>query len=167
MISPLWKDKQYEFAFLTFYVHMWSAGCADHGRVRVLTLWTISRYFPSDSLIRDTYRHWENVLFCLLYISLPELRPRPKFFFISLTAPWGVWSMDPILNHETKVPTPEKPISDEDQLAALGHVQELRRDFSLWSIVCLQISLMATWEALSSVVAAALTNGGAPCLFYN
>ncbi|KUM58943.1 hypothetical protein ACN42_g8207 [Penicillium freii] len=61
----------------------------------------------------------------------------------------------------------EKPISDEDQLVALGHVQELRRDFSLWSIVCLQISLMATWEALSSVVATALTNGGAPCLFYN
>ncbi|KAF4769700.1 hypothetical protein HAV15_012029 [Penicillium sp. str.  len=49
----------------------------------------------------------------------------------------------------------EKPISDEDQLVALGHVQELRRDFSLWSIVCLQISLMATWEALSSVVATA------------
>ncbi|KAJ5940589.1 hypothetical protein N7516_000757 [Penicillium verrucosum] len=61
----------------------------------------------------------------------------------------------------------EKPISDEDQLVALGHVQELRRDFSLWSIVCLQISLMATWEALSSVVTTALTNGGAPCLFYN
>ncbi|KAJ5588033.1 Amino acid/polyamine transporter I [Penicillium hordei] len=61
----------------------------------------------------------------------------------------------------------EKPISDEDQLVALGHVQELRRDFSLWSIVCLQISLMATWEALSTVVATALTNGGAPCLFYN
>ncbi|CAG8888818.1 unnamed protein product [Penicillium egyptiacum] len=75
--------------------------------------------------------------------------------------------MDPTLNQETKVPTPEKAISDEEQLAALGHIQELRRDFSLWSIVCLQISLMATWEALSSVVAAALTNGGAPCLFYN
>jgi hypothetical protein len=57
--------------------------------------------------------------------------------------------------------------SDEEQLAALGHVQELRRGFSLWSIVCLQISLMATWEALSTVVATALTNGGAPCLFYN
>jgi hypothetical protein len=27
--------------------------------------------------------------------------------------------------------------------------------------------LMGTWEALTSVVAAALTNGGAPCLFYN
>ncbi|OQE38274.1 hypothetical protein PENCOP_c008G07654 [Penicillium coprophilum] len=75
--------------------------------------------------------------------------------------------MDSILDHETKVPIPEKPTNDEDQLAALGHVQELRRGFSLWSIVCLQISLMATWEALSSVVAAALTNGGAPCLFYN
>ncbi|CEJ57521.1 hypothetical protein PMG11_06212 [Penicillium brasilianum] len=62
---------------------------------------------------------------------------------------------------------PEKAISDEEQLAALGHVQELRREFSLWSIVCLQISLMATWEALSSVVATALTNGGAPCLFFN
>ncbi|OQD61213.1 hypothetical protein PENPOL_c018G10042 [Penicillium polonicum] len=70
------------------------------------------------------------------------------------------------MNHETKMAT-EKPISDEDQLVALGHVQELRRDFSLWSIVCLQISLMATWEALSSVVGTALTNGGAPCLFYN
>ncbi|KAJ5211391.1 Amino acid/polyamine transporter I [Penicillium cf. griseofulvum] len=82
--------------------------------------------------------------------------------------------MDSILNHETKAPIPEKPtsdedqpISDEDQLAALGHIQELRRDFSVWSIVCLQISLMATWEALSAVVATALTNGGAPCLFYN
>ncbi|KAJ5539003.1 Amino acid/polyamine transporter I [Penicillium frequentans] len=71
------------------------------------------------------------------------------------------------LEDKTKVASPEKPISDEEQLAALGHVQELRREFSLWSIVCLQISLMATWEALSSVVATALTNGGAPCLFYN
>lgn len=68
---------------------------------------------------------------------------------------------------DIKVASPEKPISDEEQLAALGHVQELRREFSLWSIVALQISLMATWEALSSVVATALTNGGAPCLFYN
>ena len=71
----------------------------------------------------------------------------------------------PVFN--SKVDIPEKPSHDEEQLAALGHVQELRREFSLWSIICLQISLMATWEALSSVVATALTNGGAPCLFYN
>ena len=75
--------------------------------------------------------------------------------------------MDLVLASESKVGDLEKPISDEEQLTALGHVQELRREFSLWSIVCLQISLMATWEALSSVVTTALTNGGAPCLFYN
>lgn len=75
--------------------------------------------------------------------------------------------MDPVVASEAKDVDLEKPISDEEQLTALGHVQELRREFSLWSIVCLQISLMATWEALSSVVTTALTNGGAPCLFYN
>lgn len=75
--------------------------------------------------------------------------------------------MDPIIASESKRADPEKPLSDEEQLTALGHVQELRREFSLWSIVCLQISLMATWEALSSVVTTALTSGGAPCLFYN
>ncbi|CAI7591713.1 unnamed protein product [Penicillium bialowiezense] len=75
--------------------------------------------------------------------------------------------MDPVVASEVKDVDLEKPISDEEQLTALGHVQELRREFSLWSIVCLQISLMATWEALSSVVTTALTNGGAPCLFYN
>ncbi|KAJ5560732.1 Amino acid/polyamine transporter I [Penicillium sp. DV-2018c] len=75
--------------------------------------------------------------------------------------------MDPMPSNDIKVPISEKHPSDEEQLATLGHVQELRREFSLWSIICLQISLMATWEALSSVVATALTSGGAPCLFYN
>ncbi|KAF2135632.1 uncharacterized protein K452DRAFT_172152 [Aplosporella prunicola CBS 121167] len=57
--------------------------------------------------------------------------------------------------------------TDTVELAALGHVQELRREFSVWSLGCLLVCLMATWEALSSVVAQALTNGGPPCLFYN
>lgn len=48
-----------------------------------------------------------------------------------------------------------------------GHAEELRRDFSVWSLGALLVCLMGTWEALSSVVAQALTNGGAPCLFYN
>lgn len=52
---------------------------------------------------------------------------------------------------DIKVASPEKRIGDEEQLAALGHMQELRREFSLWSIVCLQISMVATWEALSSI----------------
>ncbi|KAL2060120.1 hypothetical protein VTL71DRAFT_9942 [Oculimacula yallundae] len=48
-----------------------------------------------------------------------------------------------------------------------GHVDELRRDFSVWSLGSMCLCLMGTWEALTSVVGAALTNGGAPCLFYN
>ena len=57
--------------------------------------------------------------------------------------------------------------SDVDRLAQLGHVQELRRSYSIWSLACLCLCLMATWEALSTVIATALTNGGAPCLFFN
>ena len=56
---------------------------------------------------------------------------------------------------------------DDELLEQLGHVSELRREFSVWSLGSLCLCLMATWEAISSVVTAALTNGGAPCLFYN
>lgn len=55
---------------------------------------------------------------------------------------------------------------DDELLEELGHVSELRREFSVWSSGSLCLCLMANWEAISSVVAAALTNGGAPCLFY-
>lgn len=57
--------------------------------------------------------------------------------------------------------------TDDDQLAQLGHVQELRRDYSIWSLGGLCLCLMATWEALASVIVTALTTGGAPCLFFN
>ncbi|RBR12048.1 hypothetical protein FVER53590_04393 [Fusarium verticillioides] len=60
-------------------------------------------------------------------------------------------------------------VSSDDalRLAQLGHTQELRRQYSLFSLCALCVCLMATWEALSSVVATALVSGGAPCLFYN
>lgn len=45
--------------------------------------------------------------------------------------------------------------------------EELREGFNVWSLAALVLCLMATWEALATVVASALTNGGAPCLFYN
>lgn len=57
--------------------------------------------------------------------------------------------------------------SDEDRLAQLGHKQELERGFSLWTVGCLVICLMATWEAVSIVISSALVSGGPPCLFYN
>ncbi|KAJ4129004.1 hypothetical protein NW768_007533 [Fusarium equiseti] len=60
-------------------------------------------------------------------------------------------------------------VTNEDalRLAQLGHAQELRREYSLFSLGALCVCLMATWEALSTVIATALINGGAPCLFYN
>lgn len=58
-------------------------------------------------------------------------------------------------------------LSDEERLAQLGHQQELKRQFSLTTLGALCLCLMATWEALSTVIAQALVNGGAPCLFYN
>lgn len=51
--------------------------------------------------------------------------------------------------------------------AEIGNMQELPRKFSVWSLGALLACLMATWEALTSVVAQALISGGAPCLFYN
>lgn len=61
----------------------------------------------------------------------------------------------------------QKTTTDAARLAELGHVQELDRSFSIWSLASLCLCLMATWEALGSVLALALLSGGAPCLFYN
>ncbi|KAH7318941.1 amino acid transporter-like protein [Rhexocercosporidium sp. MPI-PUGE-AT-0058] len=61
---------------------------------------------------------------------------------------------------------PDFDCGDSDPIPG-GYVDELRREFSIWSLGSLCLCLMGTWEALTSVVAAALTNGGAPCLFYN
>lgn len=58
-------------------------------------------------------------------------------------------------------------LSDEQRLAQLGHEQQLKRSFSLPALGALCLCLMATWEALSTVIATALTSGGPPCLFYN
>lgn len=60
-----------------------------------------------------------------------------------------------------------KSCDDDERLAQIGHVQELRREFSLWTLGSLCLCLMATWEALSTVIATALMTGGAPGLFWN
>lgn len=57
--------------------------------------------------------------------------------------------------------------SDELRLAQLGHKQELNRGFSVLTLSSLVLCLMATWEALSTVISSALVSGGPPCLFYN
>lgn len=58
------------------------------------------------------------------------------------------------------------PNGVERQLPQLEE-PDLEKSFSVWSLASLCLCLMATWEALSSVVALALISGGAPCLFYN
>jgi choline transport protein len=78
----------------------------------------------------------------------------------------------PITNPDIKRPK-AMPIQDkssqEDEDVEEGNASahSMRRQFSVWSLAALCLCLMATWEALSTVVTTALANGGAPCLFYN
>ncbi|KAF5020460.1 hypothetical protein F66182_7539 [Fusarium sp. NRRL 66182] len=76
---------------------------------------------------------------------------------------------DTMEKEAASIPTNGSNTLSEDalRLAQLGHAQELRRQYSLFSLCALCVCLMATWEALSTVVATALLSGGAPCLFYN
>ncbi|KXJ86868.1 amino acid/polyamine transporter I [Microdochium bolleyi] len=68
---------------------------------------------------------------------------------------------------EPQVSRPLAGTADEIRLAQLGHKQELERGFSVLALGSLVLCLMATWEALSTVIAPALVSGGAPCLFYD
>lgn len=68
---------------------------------------------------------------------------------------------------EAAVSRPLACVSDEIRLAQLGHAQELNRGFSPLALASLVLCLMATWEALSTVISSALISGGPPCLFYN
>jgi hypothetical protein len=70
-------------------------------------------------------------------------------------------------NEHVQYPEHENGLGDERRLAQLGHKEALRRSFSLHTLGALCICLMATWEALSTVIATALQSGGPPCLFYN
>ncbi|KXT01296.1 hypothetical protein AC578_2709 [Pseudocercospora eumusae] len=62
------------------------------------------------------------------------------------------------------VDIPLEPISS---IVKPGETEELRQGFNVWSLGALLVCLMAIWEALATVVASALTNGGPPCLFFN
>ncbi|CZR54079.1 related to HNM1-Choline permease [Phialocephala subalpina] len=72
------------------------------------------------------------------------------------------------VNREIKTSTamPDEK-SEAVEVTNAPQQHELRQQFSVWSLGSLCLCLMATWEALSTVVATALISGGAPCLFYN
>ena len=61
----------------------------------------------------------------------------------------------------------EIPLEPIASIVKPGETEELREGFNVWSLGALLVCLMATWEALATVVASALTNGGPPCLFFN
>lgn len=100
----------------------------------------------------------------IVYLTLSQVKLK-ILFVLSMAASLS----EPGVHHDKKPhldPEHDVGCGDSDLIPG-GHVEELRRDFSIWSLGSLCLCLMGTWEALSSVVAAALTNGGAPCLFYN
>ncbi|KAF4433762.1 HNM1-Choline permease [Fusarium acutatum] len=55
---------------------------------------------------------------------------------------------------------------DAQNLERHGYVQQTKRNFSLTAMVATCVNLMATWEALSSTLAAGLVSGGAVSLVY-
>ncbi|RYP28050.1 hypothetical protein DL767_007381 [Monosporascus sp. MG133] len=58
--------------------------------------------------------------------------------------------LEPVLSSQVSIH------SDEERLVQIGHQQELARRFSLPALGALCLCLMATWEALSTVISAAL-----------
>lgn len=75
--------------------------------------------------------------------------------------------VDSPANQTTIVKNDEIPLEQINSIIKAGETEELQEGFNVWSLGALLVCLMATWEALATVVASALTNGGPPCLFYN
>jgi amino acid transporter len=55
---------------------------------------------------------------------------------------------------------PDRHLDDEAQLEALGHKGELKRNFSLLSMLGLAFAILNSWTALSSSIGLALPSGG-------
>lgn len=63
--------------------------------------------------------------------------------------------------------TKKGPLNKVDQstqdaldLAAMGHEQQLRRKFSIWSMLALAFCVLGTWTTFAQDLASGLTNGG-------
>ncbi|KAJ5980553.1 hypothetical protein N7481_007851 [Penicillium waksmanii] len=61
----------------------------------------------------------------------------------------------------------EAPLQDDDaQLAAMGHKQELKRQFSTWAMLGLAFAVLNSWTALSASLSISLTSGGATSVIW-
>jgi choline transport protein len=57
-------------------------------------------------------------------------------------------------------------LDDEAQLQALGHKGELKRNFSLLSMLGLAFAILNSWTALSSSLGLALPSGGSTSVLW-
>lgn len=57
-------------------------------------------------------------------------------------------------------------VEDADTLAALGHKQELKRNFSMISMLGLAFAILNTWTALSASLNLALPSGGPSAIIW-
>lgn len=57
------------------------------------------------------------------------------------------------------------PDGTDQVVNASGHVQELSRNFSAWSLIGLGLSMGNVWPALGGSILVALYNGGPPGIF--
>jgi choline transport protein len=67
---------------------------------------------------------------------------------------------------EKSVPTSSEPGSRSIEINETGHVQELERNFSLFSICSVGIVTGNTWAALGGSIVVAIYNGGPPGVLY-
>ncbi|KAF7177489.1 hypothetical protein CNMCM7691_005742 [Aspergillus felis] len=59
------------------------------------------------------------------------------------------------------------PFEDDDaQLAAMGHKPELKRQYSMWSMLGLAFAVLNSWTALSASLSISLTSGGSTSVIW-
>jgi choline transport protein len=61
---------------------------------------------------------------------------------------------------------PHPPKGETHLINASGHIQELSRHFSLWSLCGIAITTGNTWTAIGGSIAVAIYNGGPPGVLY-
>uniref|UniRef100_A0A060TF80 ARAD1D20900p n=1 Tax=Blastobotrys adeninivorans TaxID=409370 RepID=A0A060TF80_BLAAD len=57
-------------------------------------------------------------------------------------------------------------VDDDKCLANVGYAQELKRSFSLWSMIGFSFSILGCYSALAGSLSAVMTNGGPVALFW-
>lgn len=68
--------------------------------------------------------------------------------------------------HDSEPTYSEVTIQDEGDLGRIGYTQQLKRRFTLWSMLAFSSCLLGTWEGISLTLISALQSGGPASLMY-